>query len=197
MGMPSCSPGRQLDSDHRIAAEPDHPAPIGTRLRRRTGTGPLPGSSASLPRIGVSSSINAPTDMPAAYRDEAPLSSAVFLKRRDRRGHPIRTLAKLSSFGSQTGSQQRQTPGDARRHPATIPAAKYLIGRRQATSCDGSGVPSKRRVRILPGCQVSWYLTWASCHFHARCYPRLAERRAGRCADRIGSSRCRSSEERC
>jgi hypothetical protein len=67
---------------------------------------PAARSSASLPRIGVSSSINAATDKPDAYRDETPIIFGRVLGAPRQPGPSIRTLAKLTSFGSQTGSQQ-------------------------------------------------------------------------------------------
>ena len=55
--------------------------------------------------------------------------------------------------GSQTGSQRRQTPGDAGRHPATVSPDSWLFRRQQATSSDSKTAPYKRGVTgSNPGC---------------------------------------------
>jgi hypothetical protein len=84
-------------------------------------------------------------------------NSAVPKRRRDRqepyrRGYKYITR-RLSArdfppadSGSQTGSQWRQTPSDARRHPATIVQVKWPIRRRPATPRDGKISPEKRKV---------------------------------------------------
>jgi hypothetical protein len=54
----------------------------------------------------------------------------------------ISTANQIS--GSQTGSQQRRTPGDAGRRPATIAPANWLFRLRKATSNDDKIAPYKR-----------------------------------------------------
>ena len=49
--------------------------------------------------------------------------------------------------GSQTGSQQRQTPGDAGRHPEKVSPGSWLFRRHQATSRGG-------KMRLTSGPQV-------------------------------------------
>ena len=58
----------------------------------------------------------------------------------------IRTQAETERSGSQTGSQRRQRPGDARPQSARIHAVRWLIERHGATYRDASTVPSKQRV---------------------------------------------------
>jgi hypothetical protein len=48
--------------------------------------------------------------------------------------------------GSQTGSQRRQTPGDAGRHPEKVSSASWPFRLRQATSSDPTVAPYKRGV---------------------------------------------------
>jgi hypothetical protein len=62
-------------------------------------------------------------------------------------GGDLRTLAALTSSGSQVGSQRRQAPGDIWPHPAKVAAAKQLIGPRQATPSDGWSVYGMQEVR--------------------------------------------------
>ena len=87
--------------------------------------------------------------------------------------------------GSQAGSHRWPFPGDVERSLATIDAVRCLIERRQATSRDGSDVPSKQRVagsnpagRAIPEPQVSAYVTTQTSNVHdalprcrARCMP--------------------------
>jgi hypothetical protein len=49
--------------------------------------------------------------------------------------------------GSQTGSQRRQTPGDAGRHPEKVSPGSWLFRRHQATSRGGKTASYKRGVR--------------------------------------------------
>ena len=80
----------------------------------------------------------------ASQRARALASSAVQL---------ARCLASLNLIsktneipGSQTGSQRRQTPGDIRRHPATISPDSWVFRRQWVTSRDGRIAPYKRGV---------------------------------------------------
>ena len=52
----------------------------------------------------------------------------------------------LPDLGSQTGSQQRQTPSDTGRRPATIGAGRWPVRRRPATPRHSSIAPEKRKV---------------------------------------------------
>ena len=63
---------------------------------------------------------------------------AIVFSRLNRAGH--------TGWGSQTGSQRRQAPGDTTRPLATVPAVERLVGRRHATCRDPWTVPSKQRV---------------------------------------------------
>ncbi len=57
-----------------------------------------------------------------------------------------RRLAALTKPGSQTGSQQPQTPGHARPHPATVLAGGWHAGIRPAMSSDCISSSYKREV---------------------------------------------------
>ena len=59
------------------------------------------------------------------------------------------------------GSQWRPTSRDSLRQSATIIAVRWLVERRQATSRDGSNVPSKQRVA---GSNPVGALTWKTLH---------------------------------
>src|ERR1700730_6718052 len=61
--------------------------------------------------------------------------------------HVISSISEANQIaGSQTGSQRRQTPGDAERRPATITPANWLFRRQRAMSSDGWVAPYKRGV---------------------------------------------------
>jgi hypothetical protein len=60
---------------------------------------------------------------------------------------PARLISEANrNPGSQTGSQRRQTPGDAGRHPATVSPASWHLRRHRETSRDVKIVPYKRGV---------------------------------------------------
>src|SRR6478736_623536 len=60
---------------------------------------------------------------------------------------PVPSISSANEIsGSQTGSQRRQTLGDAGRRLATMSSASWLFGRRWATSGDGSVASYKRGV---------------------------------------------------
>src|ERR1022692_1941351 len=59
----------------------------------------------------------------------------------------LRTLAALTSSGSQVGSQRGATPGDARPRPATEAPGERHTGPRPATCGDGRSVHGMQEVR--------------------------------------------------
>jgi hypothetical protein len=78
----------------------------------------------------------------ASQRARALASSAVQLPRCLA---SLNLISKTNEIpGSRTGSQQRQTPGDIRRHPATISPVSWHFRQRWATSRDGQAASYKR-----------------------------------------------------
>jgi hypothetical protein len=112
-----------------LAAPPEH-SPCGPGRGRRDARRPHP-------------RLSRPAASPVSARSPAePAVRAPAMDRLRRAGwwRDLRTLAALTSSGSQAGSQRAATPGDAWAHPATDTPGESHAGPRPATPGDGRSV---------------------------------------------------------
>src|SRR5271166_3588700 len=101
----------RLDSGRRTAAEPGRPAPIGTRLRRRTGPGSLPGSSAAQQAV-------------APHSGRCPCGPGTPAEPQDHARRPPRTTSAIPSApaaSDRPAHEPAQTPCPDPRRTAVAP----------------------------------------------------------------------------
>src|SRR5271165_5212923 len=104
----------RLDSGRRTAAEPGRPAPIGTRLRRRTGPGSLPGSSAAQQAV-------------APHSGRCPCGPGTPAEPQDHARRPPRTTSAIPSApaaSDRPAHEPAQTPCPDPRRTAVAPRCR-------------------------------------------------------------------------
>jgi len=128
---------RQVDPDYRPVARQDLPKPLPSLVPP-----PVPSRRATTLAHRTPSCVAPGTPSPNNRTKRASLPQLPLEEQAPRGLRPITT-----------GSQQRQTPGDARRRSATSGRTSWHFRRRQATSRDGSVAYYKRGVTgFEPSC---------------------------------------------
>jgi hypothetical protein len=106
--------------------------------------GGLPGAAGTRSLPAAAASLTVSTRSPAEPAVRVP---AVGSALQGMAGGKLRTLAVLTSYGSQVGSQRGATRGDARPHTATEAAGERHAGPRSATCGGGRSVYGMQEVR--------------------------------------------------